>query len=141
METRLSRRGRVRRNVKIVVFTALSFAMRLCGRTRARVRENRKTRESRFFQGEFMSKVKTKYMLGVGLMAALLAGSAHAQTGGQNVDWPVYLGDISGSKFKPLDQINASNFSNLEVAWRFKTDNMGNRPEFKLEGTPLEVNG
>jgi quinoprotein glucose dehydrogenase len=88
-----------------------------------------------------MSKGKTKYMLGVGLMAALLAGSAYAQTGGQNVDWPVYLGDISGSKFKPLDQINASNFSNLEVAWRFKTDNMGNRPEFKLEGTPLEVNG
>jgi quinoprotein glucose dehydrogenase len=88
-----------------------------------------------------MSKGKTKYMLGAGLMAVLLAGSAAAQTGGQNVDWPVYLGDISGSKFKPLDQINASNFSNLEVAWRFKTDNVGNRPEFKLEGTPLEVNG
>ena len=88
-----------------------------------------------------MSKGKTKYVLGAGLMAVLLAGSAFAQTGGQNVDWPVYLGDISGSKFKPLDQINASNFSNLEVAWRFKTDNVGNRPEFKLEGTPLEVNG
>ena len=88
-----------------------------------------------------MSKGKTKYLLGAGLMAMLLAGSAAAQTGGQNVDWPVYLGDISGSKFKPLDQINASNFSNLEVAWRFKTDNIGNRPEFKLEGTPLEVGG
>ena len=87
-----------------------------------------------------MSKGKTKYVLG-GLMAALLAGSAFAQTGGQNVDWPVYMGDINGSRFKPLDQINASNFSNLEVAWRFKTDNLGNRPEFKLEGTPLEVNG
>ncbi len=41
----------------------------------------------------------------------------------------------------PLDQINASNFSKLEVAWRFKTDNLGNRPEYKLEGTPLMVNG
>src|ERR1700733_14413001 len=88
-----------------------------------------------------MSKGKTKYLLGAGLMAVLLAGSAAAQTGGQNVDWPVYLGDISGSKYKPLDQINASNFSNLEVAWRFKTDHIGNRPEFKLEGTPLEVGG
>src|ERR1700733_7366137 len=88
-----------------------------------------------------MSKGKTKYLLGAGLMAVLLAGSAAAQTGGQNVDWPVYLGDISGSKFKPLDQINASNFSNLEVAWRFKTDNIGNRPEYKLEGTPIEVGG
>ncbi len=29
----------------------------------------------------------------------------------------------------------------MEVAWRFKTDNLGNHPEYKLEGTPVEVNG
>ena len=52
-----------------------------------------------------------------------------------------YTGDLSGSQFKPLDQINASNFNKLEVAWHFKTDNLGARPEYKLEGTPLEVNG
>ena len=46
-----------------------------------------------------------------------------------------------GSRYRPLDQINASNFSKLEVAWRFKTDSIGNRPEYKLEGTPLMVNG
>ena len=46
-----------------------------------------------------------------------------------------------GTKYRPLDQINASNFNKLEVAWRFKTDNFGTRPEFKLEGTPLMVNG
>ena len=34
-----------------------------------------------------------------------------------------------------------SNFNQLEVAWRFKTDNLGTRPEFKLEGTPLMVKG
>ena len=27
------------------------------------------------------------------------------------------------------------------MAWRFKTDSLGNRPEYKLEGTPLMVNG
>lgn len=67
----------------------------------------------------------------------LLAAPALAQT----VNWPLYFGDPSGSRFKPLGQINASNFSNLEVAWRFKTDNIGNRPEYKLEGTPIEVDG
>ena len=41
----------------------------------------------------------------------------------------------------PLDQINAENFSKLEVAWRFKTDSLGPRPEFKFESTPLMVNG
>ena len=46
-----------------------------------------------------------------------------------------------GHQVRPLDQINASNFNKLEVAWRFKTDNLGTRPEYKLEGTPLVVNG
>ena len=41
----------------------------------------------------------------------------------------------------PLDQINAANFDKLEVAWRFKTDNLGPRPEANLEGTPLMVKG
>jgi len=75
------------------------------------------------------------------LIAALAVCSTAALSAPQAVDWPTYTGDISGSRFKPLNQINASNFSTLEVAWHFKTDNIGNRPEFKLEGTPLEVGG
>ena len=56
-------------------------------------------------------------------------------------EWPLYTADLRGSKYSPLDQINASNFNKLEVAWRFKTDSFGPRPEFKLEGTPLMVKG
>jgi quinoprotein glucose dehydrogenase len=56
-------------------------------------------------------------------------------------DWIYYNADIKGSKYSPLDQINAKNFNTLEVAWRFKTDSLGPRPEYKLEGTPLAVNG
>jgi len=59
----------------------------------------------------------------------------------KDVHWPTYGADLANSKYRPLDQINASNFSKLDIAWRFKTDNIGNRPEYKLEGTPLEVNG
>jgi quinoprotein glucose dehydrogenase len=55
--------------------------------------------------------------------------------------WPHYSGDLKGTRYSPLDQINASNFNKLEVAWRFKTDNLGPFPEYKLEGTPLMVNG
>src|SRR5436305_5502894 len=73
------------------------------------------------------------------LQAGLPALAAEAPGG--NVDWPTYAADLSGSRYRPLDQINASNFSNLEVAWRFKTDALGTRPEYKLEGTPLEVDG
>jgi len=59
----------------------------------------------------------------------------------RNGEWPHYTGDLTGARYSPLDQINADNFNKLEVAWRFKTDNLGTRPEYKLEGTPLMIGG
>ena len=56
-------------------------------------------------------------------------------------DWPHYNADIRGTRYSPLDQINGSNFNKLQVAWRFKTDHLGPRPEYKLEGTPLAIRG
>jgi glucose dehydrogenase len=56
-------------------------------------------------------------------------------------DWPHYTADVRGTKYSPLDQITAANFGTLEVAWRFKTDSLGPRPEYKLEGTPLAIKG
>ena len=56
-------------------------------------------------------------------------------------EWRSYAGDLRNHHYSPLTQISAANFSALEVAWRFKTDSLGPRPEFKLEGTPLMVNG
>jgi quinoprotein glucose dehydrogenase len=70
---------------------------------------------------------------------ALLATAASAQWKAKDTEWPSYNADTMGSRYRPLDQINASNFGKLEIAWRFKTDSIGNRPEFKLEGTPLMV--
>ena len=61
-------------------------------------------------------------------------------TWAQDVEWPTHGADLAATRYRPLDQINASNFNKLEVAWRFKTDSLGNRPEYKLEGTPLMVN-
>src|ERR1700733_7451012 len=82
------------------------------------------------------------------LCAFVLATQAWAQGGapyGQpstaKGDWPLYFADPSGSRYSPQSQIDASNFNKLEVAWHFKTDSLGARPEYKLEGTPLEVNG
>ncbi|HKE86743.1 MAG TPA: PQQ-binding-like beta-propeller repeat protein [Vicinamibacterales bacterium] len=76
--------------------------------------------------------------------AALMAVGISGQSGlpsTRNGDWPQYTADARGTRYSPLDQINATNFNQLEVAWRFKTDNLGSRPEFKLEGTPLVIGG
>ena len=50
----------------------------------------------------------------------------------RNGEWPQYTADLRGTKYSPLDQINASNFNKLEIAWHFKTDGLGTRPEYKL---------
>jgi quinoprotein glucose dehydrogenase len=66
---------------------------------------------------------------------------AYGQHHAKETEWPTYAADLAGTRYRPFDQINASNFNDLEVAWRLKTDMFGNRPEYKLEGTPLMVNG
>lgn len=36
-------------------------------------------------------------------------------------EWPTYGGDLASTKYSPLDQITASNFGSLKVAWRAKS--------------------
>jgi quinoprotein glucose dehydrogenase len=64
-----------------------------------------------------------------------------AQSGAKNGEWRTYGGDLGNTRYSPLDQINASNFNKLQIAWRFNTANLGPRPEFNLEATPLMVGG
>jgi quinoprotein glucose dehydrogenase len=80
----------------------------------------------------------TMLFAGVAFTSAMAYGQ---QPSTKNGEWPHYTADLKGTKYSPLDQINASNFNKLEVAWRFKTDNLGTRPEYKLEGTPIMVKG
>jgi len=82
-------------------------------------------------------------VLGAGMVWMTIGTTAQSSSmpSTRNGDWTHYTADVRGSKYAPLDQINASNFNKLEVAWRFKTDNLGTRPEFKLEGTPLAIRG
>ena len=72
------------------------------------------------------------------LMTMPVVGQRQPQRPGE---WPTYGADLRSTRYLPLDQINASNFSKLEVAWRMKTDNLGPTREFNLQSTPLVVNG
>ncbi len=77
----------------------------------------------------------------IGSVFAMLPIVVGAQWKAKDTEWASYGADLAATRYRPLDQINAANFSDLEIAWRIKTDNFGNRPEYKLEGTPLMVNG
>jgi quinoprotein glucose dehydrogenase len=94
----------------------------------------------------------TVFPLTAGLVWMALGASAQSRAGVQarpqssvwrqkDTEWASYTADIRGTRYRALDQINGSNFNKLEIAWRFKTDNLGPFPEYKLEGTPLMVNG
>src|SRR3954465_14095392 len=74
-------------------------------------------------------------------LSACAAAALTAQSGAANGEWRSYGGDLGHTRYAPLDQINAANFSKLEIAWRFKTDSLGPRPEFQFESTPLMING
>lgn len=70
-----------------------------------------------------------------------LAVSAWAQHGATNGEWRYYGGDAGTTKYSPLDQINASNVKDLKIAWEWKAENFGKRPDFNWEVTPLMVGG
>ena len=86
----------------------------------------------------FKNTVKTIFIL-ITVIFALSANAKAPDT--SNGEWPHYAGDIKGSRYSPLDQINTDNFNDLELAWSFSTKNLGSRPEYKLEVTPLMIDG
>ena len=85
---------------------------------------------------------RTRFLLALTAAVSIFLPAAFGQLPStKNGEWPQYTADLKGTRYSPLDQINAANFNKLEVAWRFKTDQFGPRPEYKLEGTPLMIKG
>jgi quinoprotein glucose dehydrogenase len=62
-----------------------------------------------------------------------------AQQGARNGEWRAYAGEPGSTKYSPLDQINRENAKNLRIAWRFRTDNLGPRPDFNMQSVPLVI--
>jgi len=71
---------------------------------------------------------------------------AYGQHGAEGGDWRHYAGDQGSTKYSGLDQINAENFADLKVAWRWESADKaleGKAPAtpFFFRGTPLVVDG
>src|SRR5258708_18051933 len=90
-----------------------------------------------------MMQIHSQWIARTAPIACLLfaIAAARAQQGAKNGEWWTYGGDLGSTRYSPLDQITAGNFSKLEIAWRFKTDSLGPRPEFQFESTPLMIHG
>jgi quinoprotein glucose dehydrogenase len=91
-----------------------------------------------------MSKTIRRWYLGLLPLAGLVLWATlpvAGQSGAKNGEWTTYGGDLANTRYAALDQINAGNFDKLQIAWRFKTENLGPRPEFQFESTPLMARG
>ena len=74
-------------------------------------------------------RVDTRFRLSTILVVVIIAcatfsaaaSPAVAQYGAPNGEWPSYGGDLGGTKYSGLDQIDATNFDDLEIAWRWRS--------------------
>ena len=77
------------------------------------------------------------------LITPVLATAA-LLTAAQDGDWTAYGHDPGGERFSPLEQIQASNVSSLEVAWTYHTGDAFTPAEGRptaFEATPLVADG
>lgn len=74
-----------------------------------------------------MPKVKLRRLLMIPAAVIVLlavittSGTGEAQTGATNGEWRTYGGDLGSTKYSPLDQIDATNFGDLRVAWSWRS--------------------
>ena len=81
--------------------------------------------------------------LGAVLMTAALTlpAFASAQQGAEGGEWRVYGGGPGHKRYAALDQIDATNAGDLEIAWRWTGRNFGQNPFAANQTTPLMIDG
>jgi len=89
--------------------------------------------------------ITRRMMMAASSAVALLGREAFAQNTKPalpaETNWTHYANDLASTRYSPLDQIDAKNFNQLELAWRFSTDSLGPRLDADYQSTPLVVNG
>ncbi len=79
------------------------------------------------------------------LTAAVLCvtppAAAQERLGTEGGEWRYWGADSRSSRYSPLDQIDADNFEDLEVAWIWRGDNFGPTVDALLRATPTYVDG
>ena len=95
--------------------------------------------------GFFRSRIPFHVVVLAVIFAAALLTVAAAQAqrlpGTENGEWRYLGGDAGHTRSSSLDQINGSNFSDLEVAWIWRGDNFGPNLDYFNRATPIHVDG
>ncbi len=76
-----------------------------------------------------------------GILAAGPLSAVPKALQAQDGEWRYWGSDAASTRYSPLDQIDASNFGDLEVAWTWRGDNFGPEADPLLRATPIYVDG
>ena len=74
-------------------------------------------------------------------MATAATAFAQRLPGTENGEWRYLGGDAGHTRSSPLNQINATNFADLETQWIWRGDNFGPNVDYFSRSTPLYVDG
>ncbi|MBM62943.1 MAG: hypothetical protein CL484_08350, partial [Acidobacteria bacterium] len=74
-------------------------------------------------------------------LALVVTAVAAQEPGTEDGEWRYQSADAGGTRFSPVDQINASNFNDLEVAWVFRGDNFSPHENYTFKSTPSYIDG
>ena len=75
------------------------------------------------------------------LLAAPASLVGQGGPGTENGEWHYLGGDAAHTRYSPLDQIDASNFEDLEVAWIWRAENFGPTVDYAFKSTPSFIDG
>ena len=75
----------------------------------------------------------------IGFLGVNISCNQSSQPYGADKDWVNYQGDLNGSQYSKLDQINTKNVQNLEVAWSYHTGDSTKRSQ--IQCNPLIIDG
>ena len=74
------------------------------------------------------------FIEGTGYEVIEMSPRSQINTVNTQTDWPSYGNTVKGTRYSPLDQINVTNASDLELAWTYRTGAGG-----AFKATPLMV--
>ena len=73
------------------------------------------------------------------------AAATQPQQQSQADQWPAYGGDAGGNRYSPLTQVTPANVKGLQVAWTYRTGELGENAEsgksLTFEATPIHFDG
>jgi len=78
---------------------------------------------------------------GVDYASVVLVPDAEREVRSADVGWSYIHGAINANRYSPLQQVNADNAGKLEVAWRWRSDNIGPTPERRNVNMPIMQDG